>query len=582
MPTVPRRGAGYVPTSPSSLRLGRSERQAFEPPEPVDIGPAAKQIASLIEQHKQRADEVALLEADNQLAEVTTSLEQTALKRRGKDALNAGPEVEDEWKKRVSEVEATLTSDRLRENFRLRANHRWQNLNAAVQRHGAQEFQKWDAEQTDVGIKKRVETAVTNYADPKQVAQAVAETKYLVELYGSRNGWGSEQVADKQLIATTQIHGQVISRMIADGNDQLADQYFKKNKGEIQADEATKLTQQLEVSSTEGTASRTADDIWKKLGPKSLNDPVVLTAMEQEARDRYADNPKVQKATIQEIRQRREAHNADQTEVTAASKATVLGAFAKGASVSSLTRSAPYLSLSGTEQEQLKSYMLSSRRADANREPDKKNWASYWNFSSPAKLAAMSENQILALVPEVGQSLVNQLMTQKRSILKTDDQVRNAVIDSDLFNTIADDAELKPFEKDADKATLGRLKATVENEIERAQGNARRALTRDEKRTIMQSVIDQKVMLDFRLGDEGRIAALVSKDDRSRAYLPIAQVSATFRRKAISWMRQNGNARPDETETQVMNRFQRRLERAYGAKLTGATDEVIFNILAGR
>lgn len=307
--------------------------------------------------------------------------------------------------------------------------------------------------------------------------------------------------------------------------------------------------------------------------------------MEQAIRDRVSD-PKIVKAAIQELRVRSQAQNAEQTEVAASNKATILGAFAKGADIRQLTATPAYLSLSGSDQEQLKSYMVNrSTQLDelSDSARSKRGFARYWELSSPTKLAAMSENQILALEPELGRSLVGDLMRQKRTVLKTEDQVRAATIDADLFNTIAADADLKPYDKDTDKATLGRLKSTVELEIERAQQKLNRALTRDEKRTIMQEVIDQKVMLDLSgQEDSERTVALLTADQRGKAYMPIARVPATFRREAISWMRSNGNARWDESETQVMNRFQRRLERAYAARITGATSAEIANILAGK
>lgn len=578
MPTVPRRQTGYVPRSPTpTVQPGN----AFQPVEPVNIGPAAQQIASIVEKHRQRADEVAILEADNKLAELSTSLETAALQRRGKDALDAGADVADQWKQAVSDVESSLTNDTQRENFRLRASRHWQSLNSSVQRHGASEFQKYDAEQTDVGLKARVEQAVKNYADPKQIDQAVSESKALVQLYGSHNGWSPEQITDKQLAATTQIHGSVISRMIADGADQTALEYFKKTKPEINSDTATQLEQHLDVASTDGMALRAADGIWKSLGPKNLNDPVRMQTMEQEARDKYSDNPKVLKAAIQELRSRAQAQNAEQQEVGASSKATVLGAFAKGADINSLIRTPQYLSLSGTDQEQLKSYMLRERRQEANREPDKKNWAAYWGYSEPNRLSAMSENQILALEPEIGQALVNDLMKEKRGFGKGGHALLEATIDADQFGTLAQEAGLNPYDKNADKSVLGRLKSTIESEIERRQESKGKKLTREEKAAVMQGVIDQKVMLDTFGSNEEQSAALVTKDQRGIAYVPIERVPASYRQQAIAWMRQNGHALPSENETQVMNRYQKRIERAYGVRATGGTQQEIADILAG-
>lgn len=580
MPTVPRRNPNaYVPPGRTpTLQPGN----AFQPPAPIPIGAAVQQIGKIIEQKIQRAEEVVLLEADNRLADAATNLRTSALSTRGKDALAVGVQVQEDWEKTVSEVESSLTSDRQRAAFRERSSSRWQQLNAVVQSHGAQEFQKYDAEQSELAINKRVDEAVTNYGDPRALRQAVSEAKYLVELYGSRNGFSPEQIADKQLAATTRIHTQVIARMVADSKDILASDYFKKMKSEIATDSVTKLTEQLEVASTEGEALRGAGDIWKRLGPKSLNDPVTLSTMEQEAREKYAANPKVVKAVIQDLRMRREAHNSEQVEVGASNKAAVLGAFAKGAGVHQLVRSSEYLALSGTEQEQVKSYMVRSRKADENEPPSKRNWAAYWGYSSPSKLAAMSENQVLSLAPEIGQGLVNQLMQQKRTVLKSEEQVREATIDADLFGTIANDAGLNPYDKDSDKAVLARLRSTVETEIERHQQARGRRLTRDEKQSVMQQIIDRKVMVDRWGVDEAEREATLSKDDRGRSYYPIAAIADSDIMAAVHRLRALKTALPGDNAHEVIRKFRPRIERAYAAELRGASPEEIDNILAGK
>src|SRR4051812_12925999 len=97
---VPRRGPGFVPTAPlPGARVSpEAPSSAFQPPAPVDLTGLQRGVQQLVEKEKNKADQLAVLDADNQLAQLQTDLASMATGRRGKDALGAQTDVTDQWK----------------------------------------------------------------------------------------------------------------------------------------------------------------------------------------------------------------------------------------------------------------------------------------------------------------------------------------------------------------------------------------------------------------------------------------------------------------------------------------------------
>lgn len=563
MPTLPRANPTPVPTAPlagARVPTGVPTR-AFGAPESVPLDGVTRQVAGIIERHQSQADNAILLDADNQLARLETDLRTTATARRGKDALGATDEMQDGWAKGVSAIESSLTNDRQRQLFQARAGNRFAGLYSATESHAHDEWTRFQDSTSATAVQNRVNDALANYRDPQQVAKAAVEARAIVQDQAKRSGWSPEITEQKTGEVLSALHAGVIGRFIAVGDDRAAKAYYDKAKSQIAGKHLEDVDRALEVASTEGAGLRAADAVWVELGPKTANDPARIATMEAKAREQLADDPKVLKATIQELRSRVTAHNAEQSEVTASNKAQILGAFAQGSTVQDLVRTPAYLALSGTEQEQVKSYMLNQAYTTEAREDSAKarrGFAKFWELSEPVALSKMSDNQVLALEPELGRTLVGNLMTVKRSIGKTEAAVRAATIDGELFNTVAQSAGFKPYGKlnEDDKSTLGRLKNAVESEIDLAQQAKGKELTRDEKSKVMQGVIDKQVMLKRFWGDSPAIAALVQQDDRGRVYVPRAEIPFErwdeMRRYVLSL---GGAPRPDK------------LQRMRGAKL---------------
>lgn len=271
----------------------------------------------MVEEHAQKADQVALLDADNQLSNLSTTLETQTLSRHGKDALAAGPEVQDAWSKGSAEIANGLTNDRQREAFAARADHHWNLLNETVQKHGDAEFQKYDADNTTAAIQNRLTDSVNNYNDPTRLNQNLAESKDLVTLYGQRNGESPDVIQEKATRASSSIHTGVIDRMLTDGNDITAQAYFDAHKGEMTSEDILRVEKPLEIGSTLGKAQRNRNAILST----TTNEADAVTAA------RKIDNPREQAETERLIKQdyiEKAAALRDQKEQTMTSAAGII------------------------------------------------------------------------------------------------------------------------------------------------------------------------------------------------------------------------------------------------------------------
>ncbi|MFO0467345.1 MAG: hypothetical protein ACK5ZS_00130 [bacterium] len=536
-----------------------------------------------------RQDQVATLEADRKLSEweLRTMYDprQGALAKRGKDAMGLPDTVSADYDKFTGELRNSLANDRQRVAFDRMVESRRKDINTSLSRHVFTEVRKFDDQETENYLKNSREAAIANFGDPARITTEIERQTAAVMDFANRNGLGPEYTKQKITLIRSDTHEGVITRMLANGMDQGAKAYYDRVKGELTGDTAAKVEKVLTVAITEGAGLRGAGEIWAAMGPKADADPVSLDRMRDEAEKRYGSDPKVYRAVMDQLKERASLHNGAQRERAEGNEARVWDARNSGASLSTVMRMPEYLALPGEKREQIKNsiidrgYMLEGR---ARAEKERRGWSTYWEYDNAAKLASMTEDQIKNLSSRMSPQQVNSLLVKKRSLSKSDDTVRSATIDDDQFKALAESAGLKPFDKKSDKAALGRLKNTVETLIDEEQRTTGRPLTRERKGQIMQQAIDQKVMLDEWGRDPEMPAGMVPQDQRGSAYVPINRIDGTVVSEYLNYLRSASAVPMGMSDAVASARFKDRIQRAYGARLTGASREEIENILRGR
>jgi hypothetical protein len=378
MPVVKNYGTpkAEIAPLPASRRTAAPTAETFG----ADSGDKLSKVGSaLYEDELLRQDQVATLEADRKLSDVENKLlydpKDGALTKRGKDAFGLPDTVGAAYDKSTDDVRQGLTNDRQRVAFDRMVAARRKDINSTLSRHVFKEMQAFDDTETENYLKNSVDAAVNNYNDPTRIQTEVDRQRAAVVDYASRHGLGPEYVKQKIGASVSSTHYNVIGRFIARGEDQSASEYFKKFGDEITDDKLkTDAEHKLQTAMTEGQGMRTADDVWKQLGPKSDIDPVNVDKMLDQVRTLHADDPKLAKAASDQIKERASAFNAGQKERAFANQSEVWKAVEQGGKLNDIRRMPEYLALPGPLQNQVKDHVIDRgytmqqrARADADR-----------------------------------------------------------------------------------------------------------------------------------------------------------------------------------------------------------------------
>lgn len=527
MPTVPRLERA-VETAP--LRGGQLS--------PVPSGAfgnmdqAFGAAESMMVEERKKADQLAVLDGDVKNSSFETSLmhdpERGLLNRRGKDAFGIYDEAKSAWDKHVQETEKSLANDGQKIAFRNRATARWSDIDRQIKRHVSTEGRQYDDTVTESWITNERTAAALNYQDGERVKTSISTQKAVLADHAKRNGLPAEWLKLKTMEAESKTHITIIERMLDNGQDEAAQGYYQANKDGLGAS-AGDIEAKLSAAVTEGKASRGVTEVWGAMGPKKAGDPVNEFEMAKAVREMFGDDEKAVKAAVSEIKERANLWNAQQKENTDANEAAVWGAVEKGASIAQVRSMPEYRNLDGKTQVSVKEHLVDRAHTLDGRKDDKPGdaqWANYWEYSQPDTLNTMTENQIQNLLPKLGRKLTNDLMEKKRGLGKA--EYLEATIDSDLFKELADEAGLKAFHNPGsltakERAELGGLRAKVESVIAAEQSTRKRKLTREEKQTIMQKEIANKVIIDagFWSSEVEKPAAAVQKEDIEDIEIPV-------------------------------------------------------------
>lgn len=547
---------------------------------------------------------------DNKLALWTNKAQTAAFEVQGKDAMPLPETVGGAYEKYADTIAAGIKTKEGREVFAKQRAQRGTDLDLQLRRHVSQEMQTYYQEELKGVVANGTNEAISLAYSPDLVDKKLVEIISALKVGGPKLvGMGPEALKTAIGAATTAVHVGVITRLLAEGEDRKADAYFQHNKAAITSgDELAKIETKLEVGTTEGLGLRTAEDLWAKHGPKATDDkaPINLDVMETEARATFKDNPKALKSTIANLRERASGVQAGRQDRKEAIQGDLWGLVAQGATLKDILRSDAYLSAPGALQTQVKEHVLQEAQQAADRgymlgqrgfaeaqrqEQEKENagWAMLWHYDTPGILSQMTDNQVLALTPSIGRDHVNRLMEKKRALLKSDETVRLATIDDEDFKATAFQAGLKAYATgadvtDDDKAGLGRLRQVVETQINREQVATGKTLPRERRLAIMQAAVDQKVMVDknYIFANPSQVAAsVVNAKDRSRAYVPLAQVPTDVQTEAFNYIRGQSPAFLRMPEAEFRARMIDRVQKAYALRLMGASATAIAQALKG-
>lgn len=550
MPTVPRAQRQVEQRPLSGAQLNPSAPDAAFAPKP---GLELRGVQQFIEQERQKADQVAVLEADNRLNETAVELERGALAKKGKDAMGATAAARAAWDQAASDVAGELTSERARMAVAQRASSRWGQLHSSIEAHAAAEADKYDTEQTTVALSNRHNDAVAHYQDPSRVAAALGESEAILRDFGRRRGLPPEVVDEKIAAARSAAHVGILNRMLANGQDRDATAYFQAHQAEIQGDELAGVEKALEVGSTLGKSQRNSDEIL--YGPKPAS-----SRREAYERARAIEDPKERQATEQRLDTefaRRDRDEREQYEdiLGEAQQYVARGELppapimaklkpAQQSSVRALVKRAAAGTPTHTDPKTLYELMLEAGSPDpATRQKfAERNLLEYADKLSQSDLEQLTREQVKARKGEAASADARGAYTTRQRI---DRAIKNTKVKP------GSDEDVK-IHSDVDRAVQAQLAAT-----------GKKALTPDETDDIIARTVVRHFYIDTpNASDPAKRGVEITSDERGRAYVPLEFIPPADQARIRQIMTSRGIAKPTN----------RQIERAFAASQLGDMD----------
>lgn len=343
----------------------------------------SRQVYRLAQEEKKRADQIKVLDADEQSSKLETRLmldpETGALNTRGENSFGVIDRVSKEYEDGIKQIEAGLTNDDQRFAFRRMTVPRRTSIDRRLQVHVARETQSYDSTVTENYIKSETDAAIASFDDPERVGAALSRQRAVYQDHAERNGLPKEWVEQKTLEGSSRVHSGIISKLLAHGQDLVAQKYYKNNKDTISGKDQVILERTLEEGSLRGESQRKTDAI---IG-KELNLEASLEAA------RNIRDPKLRDETVRRVKQRfaDQRLQEDQIREEAFSEAYTIAEETKNKDTIPAER---WALLSPSQKNAIENRIRQLRKGI---EPDT-DWSTYYNLKSMASIPA-TQNKFL-------------------------------------------------------------------------------------------------------------------------------------------------------------------------------------------
>lgn len=315
------------------------------------------------------------------------------------------------------------------------------------------------------------------------------------------------------------------------------------------------------------TAESTVNSVWSEFGPMDDSQPVSLDVMNSEIDKRMSGMSKENRDAAKAIlADKASAFDYSSTQRNAARDAGVWQQVLDGKTMEEIQASPEFRIMDGAKKAQLISEINTFRKPSSEKN-EAAQLAYYLQLTEdPAKVANMTDDQIVAEAPKLGESLTKQLL-KKRADLNSPEDVATATLDEDMFKRLADSAGLKPYARSRNETQnrkLGQLKVAVESEIIRKQNELKRKLTAAEKEQTMMEIIDNTVMIEGFFSDTETPVVLVEQDDLGDTYVNVdgrqvylTEIPASSRAMIIRQLRQAGRPATEQAIAEIWVESQR-------------------------
>jgi hypothetical protein len=266
--------------------------------------------------------------------------------------------------------------------------------------------------------------------------------------------------------------------------------------------------------------------IWKANGPKTDIDPTNIDVLRSLVREQTAGKSKeVKDAANSMLDDLIRDHENSAKERVAAKVGWVWDRVLRGESMAAIKSTPEWRALPGDDRATLTSQIETFRKPKDAGEPKTTNeqYAMYYQIVGDAQnLASMTQDQILAMAPALGNTLVRQVLA-KHSELQDPTKFASATVDDNDFKTILFQTGIKkldPYDK-KNNPVVGKVRSQVESLISVQQAQQKRKLERQEVQQVIKGVLADTVTVEHWWEDKEVPTVILDADNLKDAYISI-------------------------------------------------------------
>lgn len=551
MPIVPRANLPGETRPLSQNRLSaNAPAEAFGVRNNIDIGGVVKAVSDIDQMQRERADQIATMDADAKTGQFETTLlydpKTGLLNREGKNAFSAPEEAEAAWLTHTGEIEKGLATNAQRLAYRRMALQRKQGLDLAVQRHVSAEMKKYDDQTTKSYVEGEQNAALINFQDPTRITQSIARQKDAVRLFAQRNGLPQEWIDTQTADVASKTHRMVIEKLLSKDRDEDAQKYADSVSGEIVGADSIAVDKALDEGSTRGASQRQADQI------------VADTTSRREALDSAKT---IKDAKVRDLVESRINHHYDEVREIQREEQDKLYLQSTNM-LDAHPGTPPRMVIPPAIWSQLDLGMRNALERRANGDDDRlpnddKRWISFLDMR-PEDLAKLSQPEFeskywayfdkphrerAAAQWAAARDAVKSGVTKNPQLAATltfKDRVANTLRTSKLIP----DKPLLKLSKE-DRKTYMDVETEAARQIEEfelSQLGGKRRTTGEEMQQILDTMVRKRVFIDknWLFADPEKVASLVTADEKGLAYVPIDRVPQADRNSIENILKSKG------------------------------------------
>lgn len=531
------------PTALPQVRVGLPDMPDIAGQQAQMLGRGLQQAGQALGQialdRTREANQIRVNDGMNQLVKTRTAMQIEVMGLKGRNALERpdGKALSDEYEeklgKEIKALSASLGNDAQRLQFKQQADQMTNQFRGAVTEHMVREQKEFKKETLAATLDTATSQAVLLWGDKAMREQSTAAITNTVAEMAAEEGWDDTIRMQKLAAAITPMHAGIMKGMIQAGRAAEAQAYYDEHSAGMTLQGRAAVSEPLQRAVVTQGAEQAVDQELAINGPAGPNDPFLIAQMSKNIREQYKGQPDMVSAAETELKERMQLHNAEQTERTASNKAAVWGLIGGGAPMRAVQRSDAWLSLSGTEQRDIKDNLARGAATSASTELTRlqtqdrllgfKNAPLYLQASDPAWLAKASRNEVMALSGQLPRDQIDALL-KKQEGLKDPEKLKEAKMDADDFKVVAADMGITTFGEKAStksQAIAARAKMDIEQIIAAREKSTGKTTSRDERRTIARQAMASTVMLDRSFGFDVEVrASLVDPDEIKNVIVP--------------------------------------------------------------